>query len=404
MPELRTNGHATKTEILPGGDKARAADPQGGVSRVSRDFLGGTGLVVEAATFLATYVVLPAESLIVIVAWVLAAWLGQKWDRFPHLAVTSPEKRCGKTRLMQLLELLVPNPYNTTNISPAAIYRLIELRQPTLLLDEAQSISRRGSEASEVIRELFNAGIDRNAKVLRVGGEGRDQIQEFRVYSPKVIALIGDLDSVLADRCLPIRMMRKTDADEVAHYRSRVVDPVGRKIGEKLGAWAAQHADEVAKVYDGLEPFALANDRMAELLLPLQAVLTLENPAQLETLEEYAASLDARDKELESMSPGVRLLWACRAIFNQGVRKDNPRCFLETVTLILELAQRTEEPWSTFTRGDAITPEALANLLRPYGIKSERAMKYGKQTQRGYFKFRFVEAWGRYLPTLKNPG
>jgi hypothetical protein len=337
--------------------------------------------------------------LLVTVAWVLAAWLADKWDRFPHLAVTSPEKRCGKTLYLRLLELLTPNPYNTANISPAAIYRLIELRKPTLLLDELQSMRRRGSEASEVVRELFNAGIDRNAKVLRVGGEGRDQIQEFSVYSPKVLSLIGDLDNVLADRCLPIRMTRKTSADKVEHYRSRVVDPVGYEIAQKMKEWAEENADRAARVYDRLEPFEIENDRMAELLLPLQAVLSIENRDQLEVLERYAVSLDERDKEAERMSPGIRLLTALREIFNQSeARAGNPKCFLETISLIAELAQRTEEPWSTFTRGNAITPEALANLLRPYGIKSERAMRGGRQTPRGYFKPRFTEAWRRYLP------
>jgi hypothetical protein len=61
-------------------------------------------------------------------AWAASAHLADVWDRFPHLAITSQEKRCGKTRLLQLLELVTPNPFNTSNISPAAVYRLIELQ------------------------------------------------------------------------------------------------------------------------------------------------------------------------------------------------------------------------------------------------------------------------------------
>lgn len=339
--------------------------------------------------------VLPPLETLIISVWVIAAWLADRWDRFPHLAITSPEKRCGKTRLLQLLELITPTPFNTSNISPAAVYRLIEQRHPTLLLDEAQSISRRGSENSEILRELLNAGIDRNAKILRVGGEGRDQVQEFGVYSPKVIALIGELDNVLADRCLPVGLKRKTTDDHVESYRSRVVDPIGKEIATGIEGWAETNGERAADVYDKLDVFPIENDRLAELLLPLQAVLTVADESRLPELKQYAETIDHKDAETET--PGVRLLAACREVFNK-TKTDKCGCkFIHTATLITKLAQRSEDPWNRWTRGGLITPEALANLLRPYCIRSGRNRK---QTARGYFAHAFEEAWVRYLPPI----
>src|SRR5438132_862410 len=69
-------------------------------SRVSRVFRGAFG---AAEKYLTDYMVLPERSAAVIAAWVGAAWLQDQWDKFPHLAVTSPEKRCGKTTLLDLL-------------------------------------------------------------------------------------------------------------------------------------------------------------------------------------------------------------------------------------------------------------------------------------------------------------
>ena len=232
--------------------------------------------------------------------------------------------------------------------------------------------SRRGSETSEVLRELLNAGIDRNAKVVRCGGERRDQIQEFKVYSPKVIALIGELDGVLADRCLPIFMKWKTQSDPVEPYRSRIVEPKGKLISEELEQWATNNADRVADVYDHMETFAIENDRMAELLLPLQAVLKVVDAGRLPELEQYAKALDECDAQSERETPGVQLLLACREIFAvkfAKAKKGGTR-FLATTELIEKLVQRDQERWAHWPRGRQISPEAIANLLRPYGVRS----------------------------------
>jgi hypothetical protein len=389
-------------------------DPAGVIPSANGNGIPGwKGPIADAARFLGTYIVMPTESLLLIAAWVAAAWLYDKWDRFPHLVITSPEKRCGKTTLLDLLALIVPRPRPTTNLSPAVLYRLVTHDRPTLLMDESQSLSRRGSEASEVIREILNAGISKGAVVLRCGGERCEEIQEFSVYSPKVIALIGALDSVLADRCLPIELNRKTGADAVQRYRSRVVEPIGRKLHDRLEQWAVAHGETAAQVYDDLEPFPIDNDRMAELLLPLQAVLSLDGSAgiggiagvsgvtPLAMLRAYANGLDERDRQQEMHSDGVRLLAACRDIFERVNAVPGDGLFMPTVKLISDLIARDEEPWARYTRGGPITDEALAKLLRPYGIKSGRNKT---QKQRGYFATFFEDAWSRYLAPAPHSG
>lgn len=100
---------------------------------------GGTGrggLLEELESFVHTFIVLDPVKVFAIVAWVIAARLIMEFDRFPHLAIYSPQKRCGKTTLLLILEQIVPRPYNTANISPAAIYRLVDKERPTLIIDE----------------------------------------------------------------------------------------------------------------------------------------------------------------------------------------------------------------------------------------------------------------------------
>ena len=168
-----------------------------------------------------------------------------------------------------------------------------------------------------------------------------------------------------------------------------------------LEKWAKSNGKTVATVYDRLTPFDIENDRMAELLLPLQAMLTVACKDALGTLEEYAQSLDSRDKEQEMQSPGVRLLVACRELFAPSRSYPAGFLFIPTELLIARLVNRGEEPWHRWCRGQPITGEALANLLRPYGIKPGRNKQ---QTARGYHAADFREAWDCYLPSpSKNP-
>jgi hypothetical protein len=356
------------------------------------------GPVGDTARFLGDYIVVPENSLLVIAAWVAAAWLADVWDRFPHLCVVSPEKRCGKTTLLDVLAVVVPRPRISTNISPAALYRVIEMEKPTLLLDEAQSLDRRGSEASEVLREILNAGIGKNARVTRCGGPDRDQIEEFSIYSPKVFAKIGHPDGVLADRCLPIQLERKTAADQVQRYRSRIVERRGKELKAGLETWTTENRERAQKLYNQMWTFDIDNDRMAELLMPLMTVLGIAGGLKaLNQLREYADLLEARDREQETQTPGVRLLVACRELFRERDAFGNKVRFLMTATLIAGLVSRLEEPWCRWNKGQPITDEAVARLLRPYGIRPGHDKS---RTFRGYYASDFEEAWNRYLPPI----
>ena len=57
--------------------------------------------------------------------WVIHTHAVEAVEATPYLAVTSVEKKSGKTRLLEVVELLVPTPLRTANVSPAAVFRVI---------------------------------------------------------------------------------------------------------------------------------------------------------------------------------------------------------------------------------------------------------------------------------------
>lgn len=172
-------------------------------------------------------------------------------------------------------------------------------------------------------------------------------------------------------------------------YRDRVAEPAATKLVNAIQTWTKAHQDAIQAAYDKLEPFDIENDRLAELLLPLQAVLTVIRDEQaIEELRAYADDVEAHAKASIQEPDELRLLRACREVFN-----GTP--FMRTPDLIAKLCQRQEEPWASYLHGEPITPHKLGHMLSGYGIKSGHSKD---KTQRGYERRAFSDAWTRYVP------
>ena len=127
------------------------------------------GVLDSICEFLKTYVVFSSGAEPVAIAfWIAHTWIFDAFDYTPYLHIWSPEKRCGKTRLLDCLELLVAKPWRAVSPTEAVLYRKIENDQPTLLLDEVDTVfSGSRDERKEPLRALLNAGFERKAKVPR---------------------------------------------------------------------------------------------------------------------------------------------------------------------------------------------------------------------------------------------
>ena len=106
-------------------------------------------------TTLTRYVILPsAEAAVAVALWIAATHAQDAWACAPRLVIRAPEKRCGKSRLLDIVEGTCHNPLITVNGSPAAVYRSIGTDvPPTILLDEADTIfGGKNAEGSEDLR------------------------------------------------------------------------------------------------------------------------------------------------------------------------------------------------------------------------------------------------------------
>jgi hypothetical protein len=101
--------------------------------------VAGAELIGDLITDLTRYVSLDEDYAAVAAFWTLHTYNVNQCPITPRLAVTAPQPRCGKTTLMNWLASVVQRPLSSVNVSPASVYRVVEKRQPTLLIDEADT-------------------------------------------------------------------------------------------------------------------------------------------------------------------------------------------------------------------------------------------------------------------------
>jgi putative DNA primase/helicase len=350
----------------------------------------GAELLRDIEAFLSKYIVLPSGAPLVVTAWAVTTYLMRGFDTHPILAITSPEKRCGKTRLLELLERLVYRPASTSGISEAALFRMIGAFEPTLLIDEAQSLRTR-DERSAALHDILCAGSRRGKYIYRMGGPNRDRFDSFPVFGAKALAAIGNLSEILVDRAIEIRMRRRLPGEKVERFIFASVEAQAASLRQKLRRWTRDHLSGVRQACIAEVPPEFLADREAENWGPLFDVMRVADPARLPELAAAAYALAGGKAEEGLSSEGLQLLADIKVVFEKS-----DRAFLPSANLLQALIEREESPWHEWRWGRPLTARSLAVLLRSYGI-SPRMTRHEAGNSRGYHREDFEDVWARYL-------
>ena len=346
-------------------------------------------LLGEVYAFVRRFVVLTDSQVVLLALWVLHAYVFRAMDSTPYVHVTSAEPRSGKSRLLEVIELLVPKPLKADNISGAALAHSIE-NGCTLLLDEIDSVfkpSGRQSDTQESLRGIVNGGFRRSGRYIRMAGKGTEMTPKtFSTFGPKMLAGIGELPQTVRDRCVRIVTTRKLPTEHVERFRYRAARLQGEAIAERVSVWADSAFGLIQKAESEI-PDEL-DDRMMDAWEPLLAIAELAGGEWPERSRSSALVLSGQ-KEAEDASLGVRLLSDIQDILKS-------RMSISSADLLAALSSLEESPWSDWF-GKTFTGKNLAQLLKPYGIKSTTVRVVGNVT-RGYKTSDFNDAFTRYVP------
>jgi hypothetical protein len=333
---------------------------------------------------------------LVLALWTLATHVFDCFDAFPYLAITSPTKRCGKTRLAEIVESLSCNGQRIVGATSAAIFRTIQAHEledgtVTLIMDEAEVLGTK-SDRAEALREVLNAGYRRGQYVPRCerNSEGGFEVTKFNVYCPKVIVLIGNLNDTLADRCIPITMRRRKPGERVERFLYSDAMREAKPIRKELAQWAKRSRREVKKCHR--RDLEFLEDREAELWSPLFAVCAAIAPGKLDDLKAVALRVSGAKQSDEPNDMGILILRDIRDVFGRSQQER-----LATFELLYALNAIEESPWATWSRGANLDARRLARLLRPFSIIPHNMRLDDDRIVKGYERANFEEAWATYL-------
>jgi hypothetical protein len=352
----------------------------------------------NVSAFMGRFICYPSENArIAHTLWVAHCHLMEAWYTTPRLAFMSAEKASGKTRALEVTELLVPRPKLSFSISAAALVRIIakgheDGTAPTVLFDEIDNLFARGEEGIAELRGALNSGYRRGATATRCVNHGADVI-DFPCFGALAVAGLKALPDTLASRSIFIRMRRRAPGEKVEQFRLRQISPQAQVLFDAL----ALRCREIERAMATAEPKMPGSitDRDAECWEPLFAVADAAGGDWPKVARDAAVGLIAGAVD-DIQSDGVELLEHVREAMG-GEDK------IWTLTLLNRLHNMDESPWMDI-KGRPLTDRGLAERLKPYGIKS-KDVRIGDKHLKGYYASDLYEAWNIYLaPPVRDKG
>jgi len=363
-------------------------------SEQEADAKEGETVLGEIHDYLMDFVVYPSShAALAHTLWIAHTHLMDIWDSTPRIAFLSPEPASGKSRCLEVTELLVPRPIAAVNATPAYLFRKVSAKEgpPTILFDEIDTIFGPKAKENEELRGMLNAGHRRGAMAGRCVLRGKEVLtEELPAYCAVAMAGLGNLPDTILTRAAVIRMRRRSQDERIKPFRRRTEEAEGNRLRDRLESWTASVRQRLTGVWPEM-PDGIA-DRDADVWEPLLAVADAAGGQWPKLSRVAAVALVAEAKE-STPSLGVRLLADLRQVFGD-------RETLSTQHILDALIGLDESLWADM-RGKPLDSRRLANYLKPYGVASQ-SIREGPSVVRGYSRESLYDPWRRYLLPLSS--
>jgi len=317
--------------------------------------------------------------------WCMMTWNADKMDLFPYFGARSPEKECGKTTLLTIIKYLSYRALSAANVTSASVFRVIEMYEPTLIIDELDTFLMLDPQLVGV----FNSGHSREmGYIIRTVGDEHEP-RRFKTFGPKAYGMIGCAVDTFESRSIPVFLFPKVEEDGIQELdlKNPAIKESLTALARKLARWSKDNKEKVLAI----EPDTRGiTNRTRDNWKPLLQIAEFAGRGWVQKIRNAAGMGDPTIQKNENR----QFLEDVRNIFHtRGVD------FIPTDVLLKDLWEQEESAWKHFgRRGDPINQKEAATILKLYHVTPQRGLANGNRV-RGYHVSQFREAFTRFLST-----
>ena len=349
------------------------------------DAVDGTALLDDIRAIYNRFMVLPTLADVLLTVWNLHTYVFDCFGFTPYLHVTSPEKECGKSTLGELMNHLCANATTPGGMSAAAMFRRIESRKPTLLLDEWDTLSDENRQAA---LNVLNTGFKWNGVyTICVGDDHEDR--DFHTFCPKAIFGLAEakLPDTTRSRCFSLTLQKKLPHETVEKL-TRKYD--GLTLRRKCLRWANDNRENFKNV-EPVMPSGLSarQEDIAEPLLAIADACGGHWPGTMrKAVEQFFG--DTRSEEGDIKRELLKDIQA-------GFKQQHPTDRWSSAAIRDHLKSLEHRPWADWNDGKGISQRQISDRLRSYRITSHNIKLPDNKVAKGYYLTDFEDAFNRYL-------
>jgi hypothetical protein len=219
------------------------------MSKVIDALVDGITLLYDLVSYFREYVRVGEDEYVVLAVWVLHCYAFSAFSRTPYLNVTSPAPDCGKTQLLEVTELVVPQPMMASSCTAAVLSRSIDEDHPVLMVDEFDQLQAGDKDMLAAVLATLNSGYKKSGRryILEPTKGGGWQRKELSTFCPKILSGISTLPTTTRTRCIPIQMERLAPGDSVSDPDQYIIEPQAARLKAAAAQWADQHLEELIR-------------------------------------------------------------------------------------------------------------------------------------------------------------
>ena len=338
-------------------------------------------LAADLARFIHRFVYLTGRLRALLAIWIMHTHVFDDYEFTPYLNIQSPEPACGKSTVAGALSALCSRSTSPTCGTAAFLRRKIDAVQPTLIVDEYDTLD---DSVRTAFANSLNSGFRFDGTYSYVSGA---EIVELKTFCPK--AILGRSAVQLAEatksRCITFVIHKARPEERLEKFR-RAGREEAALLRKRCEAWAADFRNRPVKVDPAMpSSFNARQQDIAEVLLAIGEDCGGPWPRVVQN------ALAELFTEAQVPHPENELLRAVHRFFGERGTDhfwSNDFCTWAN--------QQPERPWSE----NPLTPAKLAQMLKHYEVYPDQINRIinGKQcNSRGYRASQFQDVFARYV-------